>query len=145
MEGIADDIATTPSLDQAALLLAKRPVFGKTRVCVVRRLSSSIRRAGVATGGNHTGESSKESEQGGEAGIVVVVALIQSGTVRQGQALEALLPGSRLLAHHHVSRKTSCARFAQDLARDQQAKHDGKISRDEHRALRQVHVRTHRV
>jgi hypothetical protein len=102
MEGIADGIATTSSLDQAALLLAKRPVFGKTRVCVMRRLSSSsVRRVG--------GESSKESEQGGggEAGIVAVVALIQSGTVRQGQALEALLPGSRLLAHHPAaSRKT---------------------------------------
>jgi hypothetical protein len=108
MEGIADGIATTSLSIPSALLLAKRPVLGKTRVCVLRRAGSSVRRAGAVTGSNHAGVSGaiKESEQGEEAGIVVVVALIQSGTMRQGQALEALLPGSRLLAHHHASRKT---------------------------------------
>jgi hypothetical protein len=109
MERIADDIAATSSREQAALLLAKRPMFGKTRVCVVRRLGRQ--RAAAAIDSNHAGGgSTKESEQGeGEAGIVVVVALVQSGTVRRGQALEALLPGSRLLAHHAASCKASCA------------------------------------
>jgi hypothetical protein len=99
MEGVADSMATTSLSSPSALLLAKRPVLGKTRVCVMRRLR---RRRGIATSSNHT------SEKEGEAGIVVVVvALVQSGTVRQGQALEALLPGSRLLAHHHPASRVT--------------------------------------
>jgi hypothetical protein len=59
-------------------VVAKRPVFGPTRVSILQRVNKRC------TTGGGTDIAQKQEE--------VVKALVQWGTVREGQVLEAVLP-----------------------------------------------------
>jgi hypothetical protein len=74
--------------------VARRPVFGPTRVSVLRRVNKHC------ISGTTSSEPKKEE---------VVEVLVQSGTVREGQMLEAVLPAPTVFSDRHCSYEASMA------------------------------------
>jgi hypothetical protein len=82
MEQMANAVTTASALNKA---MAQRPVFGPTRVSVLRRVDEQC-------------TSGRDEPKRAQRGEEVVEALVQSGTVREGQLVEALLPAPIVFA-----------------------------------------------
>jgi hypothetical protein len=78
MEQMANAVTTASAPSKA---VTQRPVFGPTRVSVLRRVN-------------------KRCMSDGSGGEEVVEALVQSGTVREGQLVEAVLPAPIASVRH---------------------------------------------
>jgi hypothetical protein len=72
-----------------AIMATERPLFGPTRVSVLRRANRPVR-----LGGSDPDEGGPKRVQEDE----VVEALVHSGAVREGQVLEAVLPAPIVFA-----------------------------------------------